>query len=299
MEIRHLRLVKAIVEEGSITKAIDKLHLTQSALSHQLKEAESQLGTEIFTRHNKKLKLTKAGDKLYQIANEILEKLFETEKEIKQMVFGEVGEIRITTECYTSYNWLPAVLKQFQLLYPNVDLVIVPEATNDPLAKLLSNDLDVAIVCEVLKDERIKYFELFQDEMLIVVPENHAMANKKFVVPEDFVNENLFIHSLPYESVSIIKNFLKPANIEPRKITVLPHTEATIEFVKAEMGVKSMDKWALRPYLKGQPIKAVKIGKHGLKRNHSIAIQSHRACPEYLMRFIEFLQAEINYQWEI
>ena len=78
MEIRHLRLIKAIVEEGSITKAIDKLHLTQSALSHQLKEAEYQLGTKIFLRTNKKLILTKAGEKLYAIANEILDKLSQT-----------------------------------------------------------------------------------------------------------------------------------------------------------------------------------------------------------------------------
>ena len=66
MEIRHLKLVKAIVEEGSITKAIDKLHLTQSALSHQLKEAEYQLGAKIFLRQNKKLILTKTGEKIIQ-----------------------------------------------------------------------------------------------------------------------------------------------------------------------------------------------------------------------------------------
>jgi LysR family transcriptional regulator, regulator for metE and metH len=65
MEIRHLKLIKAIVEEGSITKAIDRLHLTQSALSYQLKEAEQQLGTAIFLRVNKKMVLTKAGEKIY------------------------------------------------------------------------------------------------------------------------------------------------------------------------------------------------------------------------------------------
>src|SRR6187551_789567 len=107
MEIRHLRLIKAIVEEGSITKAIDKLHLTQSALSHQLKEAEYQLGTAIFLRTNKKLVLTKAGEKIYDLATEILNKLTETENQIKQMVYGEHGEIRISTECFSSYHWLP------------------------------------------------------------------------------------------------------------------------------------------------------------------------------------------------
>ena len=161
MEIRHLKLIKAIVEEGSITKAIDKLHLTQSALSHQLKEAEYQLGTAIFLRVNKKLVLTKAGEKVYDVANEILTKLAETETQIKQMVFGESGEIRISTECFSSYHWLPSVLKQFHLLYPNVELKIVAEATHIPLQKLLENTIDIAIVSDTIKRQSYKIHRAF------------------------------------------------------------------------------------------------------------------------------------------
>jgi LysR family transcriptional regulator, regulator for metE and metH len=299
MEIRHLRLVKAIVEEGSITKAIDKLFLTQSALSHQLKEAEYQLGTKIFLRTNKKLVLTKAGEKLYQTANEILDKLSDTEKEIRQLIFGEIGEIRISTECYSSYHWLPSVMKQFQLLYPNIDLKIVMEATHYPLQKLLANVLDIAIVSDILKDENIKYLELFQDEMVMVVSENHPWASKKFVVAEDFVSEHLLIHSLPLETVTIHQFLLAPANVTPKKITPLPLTEASIEMVKANMGIMAMAKWALQPYLKNNTIKAVKIGKNGLKRKHYIAIMNNKTNPEYFTHFIEFLQTEINLQWNI
>lgn len=299
MEIRHLRLIKAIVEEGSITKAIDKLHLTQSALSHQLKEAEYQLGTKIFLRQNKKLILTKAGEKLYATANEILDKLSDTEKEIKQLIFGEVGEIRISTECYSSYHWLPSVLKQFHLLYPNIELKIVMEATHYPLQKLQENILDIAIISDPIKDENIKYVELFQDEMMMVVSENHSWANKKYVVAEDFINEHLLIHSLPMESVTIHQFLLAPAKITPKKITPLPLTEASIEMVKADMGIMAMAKWALQPYLKNNNLKAIKIGKNGLKRKHYISYMSNKTYPDYFQHFIEFLQTEINQQWTI
>lgn len=299
MEIRHLRLIKAIVEEGSITKAIDKLHLTQSALSHQLKEAEYQLGTKIFLRINKKLILTKAGEKLYATANEILDKLSDTEKEIKQLIFGEVGEIRISTECYSSYHWLPSVLKQFHLLYPNIELKIVMEATHYPLQKLQENILDIAIISDPIKDENIKYVELFQDEMMMVVSENHPWTEKKFVVAEDFINEHLLIHSLPLETVTVYQFLLEPAKVSPKKITPLPLTEASIEMVKADMGIMAMAKWALQPYLKNNSIKAIKIGKNGLKRKHYIAYMSNKTYPDYFQHFIEFLQAEINQQWII
>lgn len=299
MEIRHLRLIKAIVEEGSITKAIDKLHLTQSALSHQLKEAEFQLGIKIFLRTNKKLILTKAGEKLYEIANEILDKLSETELQIKQMVFGEFGEIRISTECFSSYHWLPSVIKQFHDLYPNIELKIVTEATHYPLQKLLDNVIDIGIVSDQIKDDRIKYLELFQDEVVMAVSNEHPWANKKYVIAEDFSNEHLIIHSLPLETVTIHQLVLAPAKITPKKTTPLPLTEASIEMVKANMGVMSMAKWALQPHLKNNPIAAVKIGKNGLKRKHFIAIRNEKKYPDYFNHFIGFLQTEINLQWTI
>jgi LysR family transcriptional regulator for metE and metH len=299
MEIRHLKLIKAIVEEGSITKAIDKLHLTQSALSHQLKEAEYQLGTQIFLRQNKKLILTKAGERLYETAIEIIEKLSGAEKEIRQMIFGEFGTIRISTECYSSYHWLPSVLKQFHLLYPNVDLQIVIEATHYPLQKLKENIIDIAITSDPIKDNCIKYLELFQDEMLMVVSSNHSWAEKKYVVAEDFINEHLLIHSLPMETVTIHQFLLSPAKITPKKITPLPLTEASIEMVKAEMGIMAMAKWAVQPYLKDNSLKTIKIGKNGLKRKHFIAVINNKVYPNYFNHFIEFLQTEINQQWNI
>ena len=293
MEIRQLKLIKAVAEEGSITKAIDQLHLTQSALSHQLREAEYQLGTPIFYRINKKMVLTKAGEKLYETANEILARLDVAEDEIKKMLFGETGELRISTECYTSYHWLPPLMKKFHQLYPKVELKIIMEATHYPLQKLLSGQLDVAITSDPLKDENIAYTPLFTDEMVAIVPAGHAWAKKKYVVAGDFVGENLIIHSLPLETVTVYQYLLLPAKVSPGKLTVLPLTEASIEMVKAEMGVMVMAKWAATQYLKDGQLKAIKIGKNGLKRKHFAAVLKNKHQPAYFNRFIEFLQQEI------
>src|SRR5258708_18461001 len=235
MEYRHLKLIKAIAEEGSITKAIDKLHLTQSALSYQLKEAEFQLGTKIFYRSNKKMVLTQAGEKLYQLAKEMIEKMELTEKQIKKLIFGETGEIRLSTECYSSYHWLPALMKQFRCTYPNIGIQIIAEATHSPLKGLLNGSLDIAITSDPVKNDNIKYVELFQDEMVAIVPEDHKWVTKKFVTAEDFSTEHLIIHSYPLDSVTLIQYFLAPAKVTPAKITAMPLTEATIEMVKADM----------------------------------------------------------------
>jgi LysR family transcriptional regulator for metE and metH len=173
----------------------------------------------------------------------------------------------------------------------------VVEATHYPLQRLLSNELDIAIVSDPIKNENIEYLELFQDEMVMVVSETHKWAEKKYVVADDFKTEHLFIHSLPLETVTVHQFLLAPAKVSPKKITPLPLTEASIEMVKADMGVMAMAKWAAQPYLKTNTIRTIRIGKNGLKRKHFIAFIKNKTYPDYFTHFNEFLQTEINLQW--
>src|SRR5690606_7297989 len=188
MEIRYLRLIKAIVEEGSITRAIDILHLSQSALSYQLKEAEIQIGTLIFYRRNKKLILTPVGKKLYAIAGKVLGELDTAEAEIRKIMNGENGIIRISTECYTSYHWLPPVLKKFKKEFPNVEIEIVFEATHKPIEKLIEGELDLAVTSNPEHIEQVEFIRLFSDEMFAVVSAHHPWAYRDYIEAEDFQN---------------------------------------------------------------------------------------------------------------
>lgn len=293
MEIRYLRLIKAIVEEGSITRAMDVLHLSQSALSYQLKEAELQIGTQIFYRRNKKLILTAVGKKLYATANTIIKELDAAECEIKKMMNGESGVIRISTECYTSYHWLPAVLKKFKSEFPNVEVEIVFEATHHPIEKLVGNELDLAITSNPELIDKVEFIQLFSDEMLAVVCNKHPWTQKEYVVAEDFQDVNLIIHSLPLDTVSIFRTQLTPKGINPKKLIVLPLTEASIELVKANMGVIVLANWALQPYLNDE-IKAIRINPEGFYRQQYVARIRDREYPVYFDYFIKFLREEIK-----
>ncbi|HEY4327614.1 MAG TPA: LysR family transcriptional regulator [Mucilaginibacter sp.] len=293
MEIRYLRLIKAIVEEGSITRAMDVLHLSQSALSYQLKEAELQVGTQLFYRRNKKLILTPVGKKLYTSAIKVLAEMDATDSEIKKMMNGENGVIRISTECYTSYHWLPAVLKKFNNEFPNVEIEIVFEATHRPIEKLMEGELDLAITSNPELIDKIEFIKLFADEMLAVVAPQHPWANRPFVQAEDFQDVALIIHSLPLDTVSIYRTELIPKGISPKKLIVLPLTEASIELAKANMGVIVLANWALKPYLSND-IKAVKINPEGFFRQQYVARIRDRAYPVYFDYFIKFLREEIK-----
>jgi LysR family transcriptional regulator for metE and metH len=120
LEIRHLKLVTAIAETGSVTRAGNCLHLTQSALSHQLRDVEEQLGAPLFERKNRKMTLTAAGERLLHSARTVMAELERAQREIQKRGTAAQGLIRLSTQCYPVYHWLPARLKLFQRRFPLV-----------------------------------------------------------------------------------------------------------------------------------------------------------------------------------
>jgi LysR family transcriptional regulator for metE and metH len=192
---------------------------------------------------------------------------------------------------------LPSVLKKFKGEFPNVDVSIVFEATHHPIEKLVEGALDLAITSNPELSSQIEYIDLFTDEMFAVVSPNHPWAEKPYVEAKDFEDVELIIHSLPLETVSIFRNLLAPKGIMPKKLITLPLTEASIELVKANMGVIVMANWALNPYLNDE-IKSVKVTQTGFHRQQYAARMQDREYPVYFDYFIKFLRQELQFYAE-
>lgn len=292
MEIRHLRLIKTIAEEKGITRSLDKLFLTQSAVSHQLRDIEERIGCKIFHRSKNQWLLTSEGKILYDTAVIILAELDQALEKVNGMREGHSGTIRISTGCYTSYHWLPSFLTRMSVLYPKLDVQIVVEATHKPLQNLLDNVLDLGITSDPGDNKSLRYIELFKDEVMAVVSVNNNLSKKKFLQASDFLTQSLIIYSYPLETVSVYQHFLKQQKVVP-KIIAVPLTEVALEMVKAGMGIMTMPKWALKPFVSIPELQLVKIGQKGLMRTHYAAIRHEDADKKYIVDFIENLKEEL------
>ncbi len=294
MELRHLRLLEAVAENGSLAKVVDQLHVSASALSHQLKEVEKEIGLALFHRVNKKLILTDAGRVLLKSAKAVLRELDKAEVDLQHLKDGHYGEIRIATECYTCYHWLPGVASSFSETYPNVNISIHPEYTGSPIGPLLEGKVD-AIITSIPEDNpNLQYVELFRDQQLAVVSEDHTWATKEFVEAEDFRTENVIIYHGPVETVSLFTMLLIPKGVTPKKVTEIQLTEAQIEMVKAGFGVKVIAKWAVEPYLKTQPIVALPVTEKGLHRTWYLAMLKQDQLPDYYECFMDSLRKQMK-----
>jgi LysR family transcriptional regulator for metE and metH len=286
LEVRHLKLVRAVVREGGLTPAAARLHLTQPALSHQLADLERRLGTALFAREGRRLAATAAGLRLARAAEALLPPLEAAEQELSGLGGGDDGLIRVSTECYTAYHWLPAALEDFARTFPRVTVQIVVEATRRPVPALLDRRLDLAIVSERSGNRLVEHHPLFEDEMLAVMAPSHRLAASASVTPEQLGRETLILYAIPLSASDVFQRFLRPAGVMPGRIVHVELTEAIVELVRAGQGVAVMAAWAVAPEVRAGRLVARRLGRRGLRRRWYAAVRARRV-PEHLRAFIE------------
>ncbi len=286
MEIKYFRLIKAIAEEGSISNSSEKLFLTQSALSHQLKDLEGQLGFKVFHRTRNKWELTEEGTELYTLGNTILKSIEKSFENIQQIQTGSVGNIKVSTECYSFYQSLPSFIQKMGLLYPEINVDLILEATHQPITKIVSNEIDIAIVTSKPENDVLASIEVFEDEIFAIIHKENELNTLEFIDVSNFSEVHLIIHSFPLETVSVYEQYLKPNKIIPSKISAIPLTEVALEMVNANLGVMCMPKWALKSFKISDDLVYKRIGKNGLKRSHYIVVRKSDRTKKYIQDFI-------------
>jgi len=289
LEVRHLKLVLAVCEEGSLTLAARRLNLTPSALSHQLGDAERALGHPLFIREARRMRPTSAGERLRRSADIVLGELESAEREVRESGRQPEGRVRISTECNTCYHWLPAALEAFQERYPAVDVEVVIEATREPIPALLDGRIDVGIVSDRVKSSRIALEPLFEDELVAVLPADHPLRKAPYLQAEDFASETLITYAAPKEDLSIFKEVLHPAGVKPRRWIAMQLTEAMVEMVRAGRGIGVMARWAAAPHVRRGALLVKHVTREGLPRRWSAAWVKRRRPPAYLADFVKIL----------
>ena len=289
LEVRHLRLVSAVAAVGSLTRAGDRLHLTQSALSHQLRDIESRLGTALFLRVGKRLVLTPAGERLLASATDVLDRLERTEHEIRGMGRDCARTLRITTECYTCYHWLPPLLVRYRRTFPTVEVRIDIEATHHPVERLLAGKLDLGLMSTTVRDRRLVSRRVFDDELVLIVSRHHRFAQQARVRLAQMRDETLFVYP-PKEESGPLQNVLLPAGAAPARVEEVQLTEAITELVKAGLGVAILARWAVQPLIDAGSIVGCALPSRGMHRVWSAVMRKDLARADYANEFIDLLE---------
>lgn len=286
LERRHLETLSAIRQHGSLVEAAEHLHVTQSALSHQLKELEGRLGLQLLHRRTRPLRFTNPGLKVLELADQVLPQLQALERELRRMAAGESGRMHVAIECHSCFQWLMPALDRFRGLWPGVTLDLSAAFSFAPLPALVRGDLDLVITSDPDTTEAVQWTPLFRYELVLAVANDHPLARRRNVAPEDLAGVTLITYPVERDRLDVFTAFLDPAGVTPSAVRTAELTPMMIQLAASGRGVVALPNWALTEYLEPGLVTAVSLGEAGVWRTLYAGVRSEDADSPYLQDFI-------------
>jgi LysR family transcriptional regulator, regulator for metE and metH len=286
LEIRHLRLVKALTETENLTRAAKMLHVSQPALSQQLRELEDRLGVLLFHRTSKRMILTRVGGWVLQTAENVLREMDRVELDIAKAVHGETGVLRVGVHCVLSYQWLPAIMRKFNDMYPQVELVLNNSHTF--IRDLKSDAFDLVVTGFPIEHPALAYRKLFEDEVVVVSSPRHPMSARRTVREADF--EDITIVSLVEKSKDVLyQYYLMPAGVRIRQFMTIEQPEAIIDVVRSGFGIAVFPRWSVQRFLNSGELCASSFGQEGVRMEWRAVFLKSKQFPVYQQEFLKLL----------
>jgi LysR family transcriptional regulator for metE and metH len=286
LEMRHLQTLVALADTGSLSRAAERVFVTQSALSHQLKMLESHFGAPLFERNTKPLRFTQAGNRLLRLAREVRALTSEAEREIAQWVSGGGGQLRISVECHTCFDWLMPAMDGFREHWPQVELDLVGGFQSEPMALVEGGIADFAVIHDQPSPRAgVAVEPLFTYETVAILSRSHPLAKKPFLTPQDFAAETLISYPVEDEMLDVVRHFLAPAGVKPRRRNA-ELTVAILQLVASGRGLAALPSWSVEAYLERGYVVAKPLGEGGLRCELFGAMPESLATKPYMQDFV-------------
>ncbi|PJK09196.1 LysR family transcriptional regulator [Lysobacteraceae bacterium NML08-0793] len=287
LERIHLCIVQQVEKQGSLTAAAAVLHLTQSALSHSMKKLEQQLGTTIWLREGRSLRLTQAGEYLLAVANRVLPQLALAEERLQQFAQGERGALRIGMECHPCYQWLLKVVSPYLAAWPGVDVDVKQKFQFGGIGALLGYEIDLLVTPDPLYKPGLKFEPVFDYEQVLVVARDHSLASAAYVKPQQLTREVLISYPVDIDRLDIFNQFLLPAGIAPKRHKTIETTDIMLQMVASGRGVAALPRWLVQEYAARMDVVPVRLGTRGIAKQIFLGVRAADADIDYVRAFIE------------
>jgi DNA-binding transcriptional LysR family regulator len=260
MEIRQLRAFVAIAEMGTFTAGAEKVHVTQSAISMQIRQLEAETGVQLFVRAPRRVLLTEAGERMLAHARNILREHDAALLEMSEIAGTERGRLRIgSASANISSESLPPVLKALRERHPQMEIFVKTGTSEALVQQILSGELDMALVSLPVEARGIKTEMLMRDSLVAIVCPEHTLATRRVVSAYMLASEKLILGERGGNTRRIIEQFFAEAGVRPNVSMELNRLAAIKRMVEACMGVGIVPLQSVREEVEAGRIKSLWI----------------------------------------
>ena len=250
LALHHISVIQSLGRTGSISATAQFLGLTQSAISHRIREAERRVGTKLFNRDGHKFTMTQTGKRLFASATAILDELARVEKDLEHMSSGVDTVIRLGAACYAGFDWFPRLYSALGDTLPNCALEIVPDTTEDPATLIYKNIAEIVLTTSPVERPDFTCTPLVDDTLVVVMPTDHYLSKNETIDPTKIANETIVTHHIYPEKGREYETIFKPLNILPKKIICAGRTQALIEMIIARKAIAILPRLSIREQAK-------------------------------------------------
>ena len=229
MEIRQLEMFRAVAEQESFTRAGERLHVSQSAISRQIKMLEEELNEVLLNRQGRKVSLTHAGELLLKTVNRLFRDMQDVVWQISETKKLHRGSLRLGGGMTVCIYILPKLLKRYRSLYKHVDLRVT-SGTSEGIIRLLRNhEVDLGLLTLPIVAKDLEVIPVLKEEMVVVTAPNHPLSRKRSVHPQDLSEFPLVVFEPGSNTRKVIDQFFLEEQIP---VDIAMETE-NVEIIKA------------------------------------------------------------------
>ena len=292
LEFRHMETLMALAECGNLSKAAERLCLTQSALSHQLKALEAYYGAAVVEKNVRPLRFTAIGQRLLTLARAVLPLVAEAARDVARLAQGHAGPLRVAVQCHNCFDWLMPAMDSYRSLWPEVELDIISGFVVDPLPLLERGEAELAVIHdEPQPHPHITFSPLFRYESVGLMSPRHRLAAKDWLEAADFAGETLITYPVPDEMLDVMKHCLIPAGVNPKRRTA-ELTVAILQLVASGRGIAALPSWTVGNYIERGYVVSRPIGPSGLRCELYAATTRAGSEAAYIKEFIALTRTQ-------
>lgn len=291
MNLEHLRSVCQVAKEGSVSLAAPKLHMTQSGVSRQLQRIEQELGVELFSRQHGRLELTPAGKRFLRFAENTLREYDEVLRDLRHESGVLSGDLLIASSSTPGAFLVGNLVARFVESYPAVSPRVTISDTDQVIEDLLERSCDVGFVGDRVADERLRFYVVDTDEIVLAVPAGHRFASRDTVALDELVGEPFIGREAGSGTLRTVRRavarhgFTMPSY---RLVMELGTIHAVLAAVSAGVGLGWVSKQVVKDEHPGR-VTTVRIDQLPLDRSIFIVHHTRRPLPRAARTFLDWV----------
>ena len=280
-------MFQAIVESGSFTKAGQRLHVSQSAISRQINLLEEELGVQVLMRSNKRVFLTEAGKTLLKHCYRIFRDIEEAVLAVSQNEMVGRGTLRVGGGMSVCSFLLPQILREYKTLYPNIALTVTTGTSEPTILKIRNNEVDVGVLTLPVESQDLEVTSVFREEMVVVTSQNHPLSKKTEVTPEEIASMPLILFEQGSNTRKIIDQFFEKHDISPQIIMEMENVEIIKPLVDIGLGITIIPYQPIVREVEAGTLHFLRIAGYPLYRELGLVILKMSYQPIPLQRMIK------------